>query len=67
MHRTKVGPITIGWRKRVISISWKNTDVKQTANQLFPNKDTTKEGHLIHAWGYDKAKEYINRLLMLGA
>ncbi len=60
---TKIGPVEIGWRKRVISISWKGTDVKQNAQEIFPHEDTTKEGQLIHAWSYEKATEYIKRLL----
>jgi hypothetical protein len=60
---TPVGEIKIGWRKRVIEIVWENSDVVSNAYELFPNEDTTRSGKLIHAWGYDKAKEYIHKLL----
>lgn len=59
---TKIGHIKIGWRKRVINIDWSKTNQKKSANELFPNEDVTKEGHSIHAWGYDKAKEYLKKL-----
>lgn len=59
---TKIGHIKIGWRKRVINIDWSKTIVKATAENLFPNEEVTMEGHSIHAWGYEKAKEYLDIL-----
>lgn len=60
---TKKGPIKIGWRKRVIEIDWSNTIINKLANDLFPDEDVTKGNSYIHAWGYEKAQEYINKLL----
>jgi hypothetical protein len=60
---TNRGPITIGWRKRVISIGWESSEVKKTANELFPDEDVTKLDHLIHAWSIADAKKYINVIL----
>lgn len=57
------GRIKIGWRKRVINIDWEDSTIKTKAKDLFPNEDTTKEDRYIHAWGYDKAAEYINTIL----
>lgn len=59
---TKIGHVKIGWRKRVIEIDWSKTVVKPSAEQLFPNENVTKMGHSIHAWGYEKAKEYLDIL-----
>ncbi len=60
---TSKGPITIGWRKRVISIDWSESDVDIPAHVLFPEEDVTKYDNLIHAWSYDKAKEYLAKIL----
>ncbi len=60
---TNKGRIKIGWRKRVIEIDWKDSDIKNTAEELFPQEDVTKFECKIHAWGYKKAKEYLFTLL----
>ncbi len=61
---TSRGPITIGWRKRVISIDWSQLDtLRWPADELFPNEDVTKHDHLIHAYGYEKATEYLGTIL----
>lgn len=59
---TKVGPIVIGWRKSVISIAWTDTDLPD-AETLFPEDKVTKYGKLIHAWGYEVAKKYLDKLV----
>jgi hypothetical protein len=59
---TKKGRITLGWRKRVIEIRW-DPCVAMSAEILFSEEQVTKAGRLIHAWGYEKAQEYIRRLL----
>lgn len=61
---TKIGHLKIGWRKRVIYLDYSETilnNIKGT--NLFPGEDTTTLDTGIHAWGYEKAKEYINILL----
>jgi hypothetical protein len=60
---TSRGVIKIGWRSRVINIDWSESDIKGLAKELFPNENVTKEDQYIHAWGYDKAKEYISVLM----
>ncbi len=62
---TSIGRIKIGWRKRVIHLEWTDSLVKQTADELFAG-DMTKYDRVIHAWGYEKATEYINRLFEVG-
>jgi hypothetical protein len=63
---TPVGRIKIGHRKRVINIDWSESDVHKSAEQLFPKEDVTKIDRSIHAWGYEKAKEYIQTILDAG-
>ena len=60
---TTVGLIIVGWRKRVLVIDWTGSDINKTADELFPDQDTTMEGMSIHAWNYDKAREYIATLM----
>lgn len=64
---TKCGRIKIGWRKRVILINWDDTDIKESADKLFPDEDVTKFDKTIHAWGYEKAEEYLDKLLVQNA
>ena len=60
---TKVGRIKIGWRKRVISIDYSDTIVKEGAEALFPNEDTTRYEKVIHAWSLEDAKKYLNKII----
>jgi len=72
---TPIGRIKIGTRKRVINIDWSETTVAESGSELFPTEDVTKGGvhyesdgnkRYIHAWGLEKAKEYINKILDAG-
>lgn len=57
---TAVGQIRIGWRKRVIAIDWSSTG--RDLAHLFVTEDVTKGPHDIHAWGYEKAIDYLRRV-----
>ncbi len=59
---SSIGHIVIGWRKRVLSIDWKDSTVKATGEALFPGEDVTRWETGIHAWGAEKAAEYVRRL-----
>ncbi len=61
---TKKGRFLLGWRKHVIEITWEpKVTGGKTAQALFPGEDVTKADCLIHAYGYDKAKQYVTTLL----
>lgn len=55
---TDMGPIEIGWRKRVISVNWESTG--------FPAKVTddavTQDKFLVHAWDYKSLVVYLHNL-----
>jgi hypothetical protein len=63
---TNIGRVKIGWRKRVINIDWSDTVVKKKAEELFPEENVTKGGYdnhfYIHAWSYEDAKKYLDRI-----
>lgn len=59
---TEFGVIQIGWRKRVINIDWDTLNLTETVLHLFQDEDVTKGEGGIHAWGWDKAKDYLSRL-----
>jgi hypothetical protein len=64
---TELGTFKIGWRKRVVCINWNNTVPATEGYQcltykLFEDEDVTKGEGYIHAWGYDKATDYLARL-----
>ena len=58
---TEFGRIIIGWRKRVINIDWSKIDSEAVLNiiNLFNEEDVTKGKTSIHAWGWEKAQEYL--------
>lgn len=56
---TSVGRFKIGWRKSVINIDWSETIGTDQADPLFINENVTKGVKYIHAWSYEKAREYI--------
>lgn len=57
---TKVGPVVIGWRKRVISINWEDTPIR---GLMVPHDDdVTSTTTYCHAWSYAKALQYLTTL-----
>ncbi len=66
---TSKGIIKIGWRKRVINIDWSESDIYEDGPTLFKGENVSGSyeyeiGHkYIHADNYEKASEYINKLL----
>ncbi len=63
---TQKGPIKIGWRKRVIIIDWSQCEYAASSETLFTGEAVTKDEYSIHAWGYEKAKEYIQTIMSRG-
>lgn len=64
---TQKGPILLGWRKRVINIDWSESDIKTHGSTLFGKEEVTVGKRNVHAWGYDKAVEYLKKLNSVGA
>ncbi len=60
---TPVGRITIGWRKRVISIDWSATVGTKDSSTLFAAEEVTMDTKLIHAWSTEKAATYIAAII----
>ena len=56
---TPVGLVQIGWRKRVILIDWGETGKHCSVTK----DDVTKNALMVHAWSYEKAVEYIKKLM----
>lgn len=55
---TPMGVVTIGWRKRVIEITWKHIPV----NEIITQDDTDKGHRYVHAWSYGAAVTYLANL-----
>lgn len=60
---TTLGPITLGWRKRVINLDWSESDISADGRELFKQESTTSSERYVHCWGEDKAVEYLRKLL----
>lgn len=56
--KTPLGLVKIGWRKRVISISWEDTTIRKVVT----TDDVTKDSTMVHAWDTGKAIEYLKAL-----
>lgn len=65
LFHTPLGNVKIGWRKRVINITFMNNFVQFDLMQLFAEENVTKRveddgSRTIHAWGKDKLFEYLH-------
>lgn len=56
--KTEIGLITIGWRKRVLSIDWSETDVRATVTE----DGVTNGADHVHAYSTAQALEYLSAL-----
>jgi hypothetical protein len=67
---TELGTFKIGWRKRVINLDWSLVEktlqerygCKTNLLALFTDEEVTKDTNFIHAWGLEKAEEYLTRI-----
>ena len=57
---TDIGPLQLGWRKRVIAIDWRTCDVRVVGGVTADN--VTKSDTMVHAWSVEKAVEYLRSL-----
>lgn len=55
---TQAGPVVVGWRKRVISISWTDTHVRS----IVTTDDVTKGEDHVHAYSYGKAVSHLSHI-----
>jgi hypothetical protein len=60
LARLPFGDIKIGWRKRVINIDWSATG--KELGELFTEENVTKDNFTIHAYGANKAADYLGRI-----
>jgi hypothetical protein len=58
---TRWATLTVGWRKRVIELSYAG-DKSPVPLFSLTNDDVTKSEDTLHAWGYDKLAEYLAEL-----
>lgn len=69
-----IGTIIIHWRKRVLEIDWAGTCVRFPMRDQFGRADiktddqltfddVTQTETMVHAWGYPKAIQYLQRLI----
>ena len=56
--KTPYGLIEIGWRKRVIHIDWSDTRLRK----IITEDEVSRDEEYVHAWGYDKAVQYLTEL-----
>lgn len=60
---TSIGRFKIGWRKRVINIDWTDTLCKKSGEEVLgDDEQVTRLERGTHAYGYAKAKEYIDKV-----
>lgn len=59
--KTPVGWIEIGWRKRVISINWSDTNLRKIVTE----DDVTKDMDMVHAYSTADAVKYLSELAVL--
>lgn len=60
IFETAEGPLRIGWRKRVIVLDWSATELEPSPR--FADEEVTKGDGWIHAWGSERATEYLRWL-----
>lgn len=56
--KTARGWVEIGWRKRVLSIDWADTDIRKVVTA----DDVTKNETGVHAWTEEDALKYLKEL-----
>ncbi len=63
IFETAKGPITVGRRKSVYSVSWRHSEIQKDGKELFKAEGVTTDRNLVHAWSRDKLVEYLKKLL----
>lgn len=61
LFMTDMGPIQVGWRAQVLSISWEATSVRGEVTE----DNVTKSDSMVHAWKTEDAVKYLKALRAL--
>lgn len=60
---TARGPITVGWRNRVVNLDWSGSDIVANGEELFAMENVTKGSKFIHCYGIESLRTHVKALM----